>query len=198
MEKNRPKDDHMKARAGWLKLQPKNDSELYGKKRFIIHKNINSALFQSVIKHEPVVEYRKKSLPQVSKTTKAMHIVKVKKEASVQVENDRIQSLENELREKNNRLHVLENLFTSANTRKKPKLHNSIHASKHGSVCEEPIIPSKVSSKTSFLRHSSLPSLKSLNFLEYCKHPAFLQPKFTKNHPKIILSNPITGLPPPF
>lgn len=188
----------MKARAGWLKLSPRENLEMGGKKRFIMHKNINSALFQSVIRHEPEVVFRKKSLPQVIRTSKAIHVPDSKKEASVQVENDRIQSLEHELREKNSQLHILQNLFSCSTTRKKPKLHASIHTSTHASLYEDPILPSKTSSKSSFLRHSSQPSLKPLNYLEYSNHPAFLQPKFTKNHPKLILSNPITGLPPPY
>lgn len=198
MRKHQDKYDHMKARAEWLKLSPKENSDSRGKRRFIVHKNINSALFRSVIKHEPETVVRKKSLPQVIKTSKAMHIPVSKKEAFVQVENDRISCLERELKEKNSQLSILQNLFSCATSRVESKPRPSIHRSNHTLIQEDHASILNSPTKSSFMRHSSLPSLKSQNYLEYSNHPAFVQPKFTKNHPKIILTNPITGLPYPF
>ena len=45
------------------------------------------------------------------------------------------------------------------------------------------------------VRNLSTPNYRPFSILELSSHPAFKQPRYPKNKPKIYMSNPITGVP---
>ena len=104
-----------------------------------------------------------------------------------------------QLKEKDKELKILKNLYDD--TSKKLQQYEKKIITSNRMKIETDI------QQNSFGRNKSLvdytnkirtPDLKKANFLDLHAHPAFSQPKYTKSNPKIILSNPITGISPDF
>lgn len=191
----------MKARSQWLNYSPNADFSLSGKKRFSVNKNVNSSQYQEVIFKDPIITPNRKSLPSIVSTSKKIHVKETKKEVEVQVETDQISRLEQQLKDKETQLNIMNNLFNHASSRlRENNLKNERDkGSRHrtSSIVEESIPATSIHrDNSSIMRNSSLPSIMTNKYLDYAQHSAFFQPKFTRNRPKIILTNPITGVLP--
>ena len=191
----------MKARSQWLNYTPKVDFSISGKKRFSVNKNVNSSQFQEVIFKDPTTTPNRKSLPSIVHSSKKIHVKETKKEVEVQVETNQISRLEQQLKDKEAQLHIMKNLFNHASSRVREddsKIDfEKVSRHRTSSIVEESIPATSVHrDNSSIIRNSSLPSIANNKYLDYAQHSAFFQPKFTRNRPKIILTNPITGVLP--
>jgi hypothetical protein len=198
MQRSQTKYDHMKARCQWLNYTPKTDSSISGKKRFAVNKNVNSSQFQQILEQGPVPRLHRQSLPSITKTSKKINELDTKKEAEVQVGVDQFSKLEQQLKEKEAQISILQNMFSQVTHRLDHSPHTPIKSRvRHKSIIDQSIPSSSANNeKSSVLRNSSMPSIRSNKYIDFSQHPAFFQPKFTKSRPKIVLTNPITGVLP--
>lgn len=199
MLRSKSKYDHMKARSEWLNHSPNGDSTSFGKKRFPVHKNKNSSQFQQVI--YPSTSPIRRSLPSIVESTKKIRIKELTKEVEVQVETDQISRLEQQLKDKETQLSIMQNIFNHSTNRVKENNsridYEIFRRQKTDSNVEENTPVASGNRESSLvIRNSSLPTIRSSKFIDYAHHPAFIQPKFTRSRPKIILTNPITGVIP--
>ncbi|OMJ89062.1 hypothetical protein SteCoe_8888 [Stentor coeruleus] len=173
----------MKSRSDWLKFAGKGiTNHKEGRKRFNIHKNQHKCIIypESPSKGIEKTFTREKNITNSHsvrrvETFKKLEPIETSFYKQIIQEKDlEISHLKNLYSETNKRLLECEVKIASPSDNKLKKTHSDV-----------------------FLRRRGLtPDFKRNNFLDYARHPAFSQPKFTKNTPKIVLSNPITGIAP--
>ena len=200
MLKKRSKYDHVKARSQWMSHSPNADPSTIGKKRFPVHKNKNSSQFQQVIYQDPAMSPVRRSLPSLAGSPHQLQGKEKTKEAEVQVETDQISRLEQQLKDKETQLTIMQNMFNHTASRARQSKaridYEYIRRNKKDSIVEE-ASPASVNRDSSLIvRNSSLPSIRTNRHADFVHHSAFVQPKFTRSRPKIILTNPITGVIP--
>ena len=183
----------MKSRASWL-----NNTREYlkqdrpKKKYFKVHKNLHNFDFSP--KSLTPISNRKLHMPAES-TTPDLSPIKVLKTLDVSP------TLHQILKEKDSQISNLKQLYEEANSRLKNvenqrfvkmNLENlSINSPKRSilpnlSVLNNSLVPTKVTRNKSTQNYR----LDSFNYFHILN-----QTRFTKNRPKIVLGNPITGIP---
>lgn len=174
---------YMKSRSDWLKFAGRGNGEhKEGRKRFEIHKNQHKCV---IYPESPsrVIEKTFTREKNIAKTPLARRVKTFKKLEPIETN-----FYKQVIQEKDLEISRLKGLYSETN---KKLLECEI---KKASPSDKAL---KKNYSDIFLRRSGLtPDYKRNNFLDYCKHPAFLQPKYTKNSPKMVLSNPITGITP--
>ena len=112
---------------------------------------------------------------------------------------------------------MLKNLYNDINYQLKkqnehPEGKNSLNifnstVKQHKSIGLQEKTPSKLLrasqeppdyTRKNMMRNNSTPSGKVIDYLNYASHLAMSQKKYTRSKPKIIFTNPITGIPPVF
>ena len=170
----------MKSRSNWLKLPTVNLKQT-GRKRFTVHKNQhNIILFPESVRNDTSFEKITTQTPDRPKKFSMSPVLDPIDKTFYQ----------KQLKVKDSELQILKNLYSDT-TR---KLH----------IYEQSVGKLNQMKKVTEIANSSMklrtltPEYKRNNFLDLHAHPAFMQPKYTKSNPKIMLSNPITGISPVF
>ncbi|OMJ67918.1 hypothetical protein SteCoe_34795 [Stentor coeruleus] len=174
----------MKSRSEWLKLAGKERKYgKSGKKRFLIHKNhhIKILNLESTLRE-------KDSFLSEHVTTKTPQPIRIKMFT-------KLEPIDKKIYWKNPIEKQTENF--DIKTLDKVATANNFGVEKKISL-ESRFKHLKDNSETFIKRYWKVPEYKSYSNLDMVNHPAFAQPKFTKNNPKIMLSNPITGISPKF
>lgn len=173
---------YKQSRSDWLKFPVKSTRlRKAGKKRFEVHKNQHNVLLYPDTPSEKKSSYL--NVPNSSKTPQPQRVKRFIK----------LEPLENafymkRLKEKETELSVIKGLY-KATTHKLLEYEKKIMLSSR-------VRPAEDISDFGIRRSGRTPDLKRNNYLDMAGHPAFVQPKYTKSNPKIVLSNPITGIAP--
>jgi hypothetical protein len=188
-------------RSQWLKHN--KDAlklESAGKKRFEVQKNISSPNFPTVIDYEIKRKQSIISLPKIETPRKSIQNPTPEKQTS------RIKELELRLKEKQSEIDTLRDMYMLASSHLQEKLEST--PSHKITQRSHSIISSGIQNKShsdlkqadlfSNKRNASIQVYKPPSFLELANHPAFKHPRYPKSHPKLVLTNPITGIPPYF
>ena len=185
--RNDPKED----RAQWLNYTPRSVAEKSGKKRFFIHKNVDS---DSIL--EKIHELKPKKTKKPNNPEKAMTKARKKSDAGVQVFSEKVVKLEEELTKRNYEISVLSNMYDLASRRLEEMTKNQNLKTRTSSIVDQNILSTENFIDYRPIRTSSLPSIKPLKLNSPQNIALFNQPRFTKSRPKIIFTNPITGVIP--
>lgn len=185
--RNDPRED----RAQWLNYTPRPIAEKSGKKRFFVHKNIDS---DSILikNHESKSKKPKNSNNPAKISTNA----RKKSDAGVQVFSEKLVKLEEELTKRNYEISVLSNMYDLASRRLEEMTKNQNSKTRTSSIVDQNILSPENFIDSRPMRTSSLPSIKPFKLSSPQNVALFNQPKFTKSRPKIIFTNPITGVVP--
>ena len=170
----------MKSRLSWLDL-PTLHPKRTGRKRFTVHKNQhNMILFPETVRHDNHLEKITTQTPDRQKNFSLSPI-------SDPIDKSFYQK---QLKAKDSELEILKNLYSDT-SRKLQLYEKSV-----GKLNQMKKVPEMINTQTKV--RTLTPKYKRNNFLDFQAHPAFMQPKYTKSNPKIMLSNPITGIAPVF
>ena len=189
-------------RAKWLNFSREDIyPEKTGKKKFVKHKNMHTPVF---LAQQENFSNKKVELPSIKKKLIPSSSTNQKIEKKIQAGNFSYFELEKKLKEKDSEIKILQNLYSHVSNRLQKLSDGSLKDNIGlGIRTPEPRLNSdynieqKASQSISNMkRNLSGSKTKNNSFLEYAAHPAFLQPKYTKNRPKILITNPITGVVP--
>lgn len=202
---NKPKDLDFQVRYPQLESLP-GDTRM-GLKRYNIHKNDSSKeLFFNAYKF---INKDISSLPSVTSSSSRRHKSSFDKyKAYSDKKSEDIFTLKQELKIKENELSQYKNMIRSNRAFKSVepeskypasrKLDADLYGLKKNNSNGNPISSSHQNLFRNAIRSKYIPTDRNSNpFLEYLNHPAFKQPHFTKQNPKIIFNDPITGLQKP-
>ncbi|OMJ67968.1 hypothetical protein SteCoe_34727 [Stentor coeruleus] len=173
---------YKQSRSDWLKF-PVKPTQLRkaGKKRFEVHKNQHNVLLypdsSSEIKNSYLDVENSSKTPQPQRVKRFTKLEPLESAFYVK-----------RLKEKETELSVIKDLY-KATTHKLLEYEKKI-------ILSSRIRPAEEISDLGIRRGGRTPDLKRNNYLGMAGHPAFVQPKYTKCKPKIVLSNPITGIAP--
>lgn len=170
----------MKARFDWEKVAKQSEKfERGGRKRFEMHKNQHNLVLSPIVLDNGV--YKEKI---VSKTPEPTSF-----RIAPRPERNDQSFFYKQLKAKESEILNLKRLYNDTSR----KLQIYERASSRSKMRQ---IVLDISSP--IYKRNVTPDYKKNSYLDLQSHPAFIQPKFTKNHPKILLSNPITGISPRF
>lgn len=172
---------YKQSRSDWLKFPIKaTQLRKAGKKRFEVHKNQHNILLYPDTPSGNKTSYL--NIENSSKTPQPQRIKRFTK----------LEPLESafyikKLKEKESELSVIKGLYKDT-TNRILEYEKKIILSSRVRPEENSDFGIRIGGRT--------PDLKRNNYLDMASHPAFVQPKYTKLSPKIVLSNPITGIVP--
>jgi hypothetical protein len=189
--KNLVKED----RALWLNFTPKASMAKTGKKKFFVNKNQNSEAYSRHLNEIKTNRPSETSL-KTSMSPKHSNKYRNKSEIGIQVINEKVLKLEQELNQKGHQISVLSNMYDLATRKIEEMTLKANLKTRTSSIADHFILSPENFSDSKPLRTSSLPSLKPVHQLPQVHHPTLSQPHYTKSRPKLILTNPITGIIP--
>lgn len=183
--------------------------ERSGKKKFIIQKNKESDLFPTPLDNIGEINNRKTELPSLTRNSKSITPTGFRHNDFLS-NSPKIKELEEKIKQQDSQIAVMRNLYSEANynlkkssvsvSRIRPTIQKSDFREKI-SIFSSPD-QNKSSSYKAIRRINSQSDsnikIKATDYLNLAAKLAFRQKRFTKNQPKIVLSNPITGIVPNF
>jgi hypothetical protein len=205
----------MNSRSSWLQRTRDYAKSIQGRKYFIIHKNQHNLELaaDSSLAKSPTTEKSLKSI----KGDHSSHTPLPQRSSISPVKlltDDKNLTLK--LKEKDNEIKLLRQLYDETNRKLQSveqtrKIEGNLKILDTGSpsVRERKIVLPEIERNTRFtenekllqmpefekMRNKSTPNNKPYLYIDL-QHSLFNQPKFTKSRPKLVLSNPITGIAP--
>ena len=198
------------SRSDWLlqsTKQPK--SEKCGKKKFFIQKNTQSHHFPATVDVTASEQNRIIRLPSIEKRMKSSITPKsIKRDQEIQVTSPKVIELEVKLKQKDTQISMLRKLYSEADYRYKSPLPSNIKQNILKTDSSSKLSPAKNSNESiaqsmnlarrnnSLTNHSANRNPKIAEYLSQASRLVLSQKKYTRNQPKVIFTNPITGIVP--
>jgi ATP-dependent Lon protease len=183
-------------RDAWLKhSKPSYDNLKPGKKMFQVRKNTKSfelSALQDSMKSNNKLKVL--SFPNIHCNSKSVE-PNYRKDKEIQVESSLFKDLKQQIKRKNSEIQILRFLFENNQKRLKD---SNFHSDSKTKIFKDMHSNPTNSSIDRFKRNSSVSSIRNKDYIDYIHQLPFKQKKYTKNSPKIILTNPITGILPTY
>ena len=179
---------YLKSRSSWLKHNKEISPAAGGRKRFDVHKNRES------IKEATSIRYSQTPIKQL-KSERRHYCLDISAESNSQNFQTKTKLTpinenyyKKKLIEKESEINLLKNMYNNTNQ----QLLNIKNKLVYNRPSIENFRPVNVS------RTDLTPEPRIKSHLDVLKQRIFSQPKYTKSNPKIVFSNPITGISPSF
>ena len=198
------------SRSSWLLRHNKlPKSEKSGKRKFSIQKNSQSPYFAVPPDLASNGEQPITRLPSIDKRTANSITPKYfKRDREIQVTTPKLLELEVKLRQKDTQISALRKLYSEADYKSKSPLISEIKSSVFRTESTIKLLPAKSSNDSlnqhidikrrnnSLANQYSRPNPNIAEYINQASRKVLSQKKYTRSQPKIVFTNPITGITP--
>ena len=184
-------------------------SEKSGKRKFSIQKNSQSPYFAVPPDLASNGEQPITRLPSIDKRTANSITPKYfKRDREIQVTTPKLLELEVKLRQKDTQISALRKLYSEADYKSKSPLISEIKSSVFRTESTIKLLPAKSSNDSlnqhidikrrnnSLANQYSRPNPNIAEYINQASRKVLSQKKYTRSQPKIVFTNPITGITP--